>query len=423
MSKGPLDGFVVVELGDFVAMPACSRVLGEMGATVYKVETLAGNLHRNDAPGFGMPELGMDNPGFDMSNANKKFLSIDMRNPKGKEFFDKLLDRADVFITSLRSQSLGRLGYDYETLHQKYPKMVYAQMRGWGERGALKDAKGFDATCYAARGSLLMSIPQAGEHFQPGNLPAAFGDFNSAMALGLGIMSAVWKANQTGVGDKVTVCLHHMALWGMQVPVVAEPFGVPFPKSREAAPCPTNNSYMTKDGVWFLICYGTYDSWYPFVANLIGLEEFAEDPRYTNCAEINANGEVRTVVQMFSDAFAKHDWDYWEQVFIDNDVPYAKCQTMEDVMKDEEAYANDMLRPIDYDSIGDHSITTMPIRFASQGDPEITRAKPLGYDTAEVMREIGYSDADVADFVAEGAVKCFDGEAPAHLDEVSVSRV
>ena len=421
--SGPLEGLVVVELGDYVAMPASSRVLGEMGATVYKIETLKGNLHRGDGPGFGMPELGYDNPAFDMSNANKKFLSIDMKTDEGRELVEKLLDKAHVFITNLRNPSLVRLGYDYETLHAKYPKLVYAQMRGYGERGPMKDAKGFDATCYSARGGLLMSIPQSGEHFQPGNMPAAFGDFNAALALGFGIMSAVWKAEQTGFGDHVTVNLHHMALWAMQVPVISEPFGVPYPKSRKAAPCPTNNSYMTKDGVWFLICYGTYDSWYPFVARLFGLEEYADDPRFTNCASINETGEVETVVQMFSDAFAKHDWAYWEDLFIKEDVPYARCQTMDDVMHDEEAYVNDMLRPIDYESIGEHSITTMPIRFKSQGDPEITRAKPIGYDTRKVMKEFGYTDEQIDEAVAKGAVQCFSGEAPADLEEVSVPQV
>lgn len=272
LPKG-LEGLVVVELGDYVAMPACTRALGEMGAAVYKIETIKGNLHRGDGVGFGMPELGPGNPAFDMSNANKKFLSIDMKSDGGRELVEKLLEQADVFVTSLRNPSLKRLGYDYETLHARYPRLVYGQMRGYGERGAMKDAKGFDATCYSARGGLLMSIPQAGEHFQPGNMPAAFGDFNSCIALGLGIMSAVWRAQRTGVGDHVTVNLHHMALWGMQVPVVSAPFGVPFPKSRKAVPCPTNNSYMTADGVWFLICYGTYDSWYPFVALLIVLED------------------------------------------------------------------------------------------------------------------------------------------------------
>ena len=119
-----------------------------------------------------------------MSNANKKFLSIDMKSDGGRELVEKLLEQADVFVTSLRNPSLKRLGYDYETLHARYPRLVYGQMRGYGERGAMKDAKGFDATCYSARGGLLMSIPQAGEHFQPGNMPAAFGDFNSCIALG-----------------------------------------------------------------------------------------------------------------------------------------------------------------------------------------------------------------------------------------------
>lgn len=415
-----LEGLVVVELGDYVAMPACPRQLGELGATVYKVETLAGNLHRMDGPGFGMPELGMDNPAFDMSNANKRFLSLDMRTEGGREIMSKLLDKADIFVTSLRNPSLQRLGYDYETLHEKYPKLVYGQMRGYGERDPMRDAKGFDATCYSARGGLLMSIPQDDEHFQPGNMPAAFGDWNASIALGMGLMSALWRAEKTGIGDLVTVNLHHMALWAMQVPVVSQPFGVPYPKNRKQAPCPTNNAYQTSDGVWFLICYGSYDAWYPFVMRLIGLEEFAEDERYTSCARINENGEVRTVIQMMADAFARHDWAYWEALFKEKDVPYAMCNTMDDVMRDEEAYANDILRPIRYDSIGEHAITTTPVRLKSVGDPVITRAKPVGYDTAAVMEELGYGREDVERFVEMNWVRCFDGEAPASIEEPSV---
>ena len=140
LPKG-LEGLVVVELGDYVAMPACTRALGEMGATVYKIETIKGNLHRGDGVGFGMPELGPDNPAFDMSNANKKFLSIDMKSDGGRELVEKLLEQADVFVTSLRNPSLKRLGYDYETLHARYPRLVYGQMRGYGERGEMKDAR------------------------------------------------------------------------------------------------------------------------------------------------------------------------------------------------------------------------------------------------------------------------------------------
>ena len=203
-----LEGVVVVELGDYVAMPACPRILVEMGATVYKIETPTGNLHRLDGPGFGMPSLEDNDPAMDMAGMNKNWLSIDMKTEEGKEFADKIIASADIFITSIRDKSLARLGYDYETLHKKYPKLVYGQMRGYGPRGPMRHAKGFDATCYAARGSLLMSIPQAGEHFQPGNLPAAFGDLNSSIALGMGLLAALYRAQKTGEGDFVTVNLY-----------------------------------------------------------------------------------------------------------------------------------------------------------------------------------------------------------------------
>lgn len=283
----------------------------------------------------------------------------------------------------------------------------------------MRDAKGFDATSYSARGGLLMSIPQAGEHFAPGNMPAAFGDWNSSIALGMGLMAALYRAEKTGVGDLVTTSLYHMALWAMQVPVVARPFDVPFPKDRKAAPCPTNNSYQSSDGVWFLICYGSYNAWYPFVMRTIGLPEYAEDERYTDCATINANGEVRTVIQLMSDAFAQHDWAYWEKLFLEKDVPYARCNTMDDVLADEEATDNDILRPIHYDSIGDHYITTTPIRMKSVGDPVLRRAKPLGYDTADVMRELGYSEEDINRFIEDKAVRVYDGDVPESLDDLS----
>ena len=418
-----LEGLIVVELGDYVAMPACTRVLGELGATVYKIETTKGNLHRMDGPGFGMPELGMDNPAFDMSNANKKFLSLDLKSDEGREIAFKLISKAHLFVTNLRTPSLKRLGFDYETLHEQFPKLVYGQMRGYGEYGPMKDAKGFDATCYSARGGLLMSIPQAGEHFMPGNMPAAFGDWNASIALGMGLMGALWRAEKTGIGDFVTVNLHHMALWAMQTAVISAPFGVPYPKSRKEASCPTNNSYRTKDGVWFLICYGSYDAWYPFVMRLIGLPEYAEDERYTNCAKINENGDNRKVIELIENAFAQQDWDYWEELFLKEDVPYARCNTIDDALEDEEAFDNDILRPIHYDSIGDKCITTAPLRLASQGDPEITRAKPIGYDTKEVLKEMGYSDEQIKDLIDGGKVRVFEGEAPESIEMVSLGPI
>ncbi|MGN0046472.1 MAG: CaiB/BaiF CoA transferase family protein [Eggerthellaceae bacterium] len=415
-----LEGVVVVELGDYVAMPACPRILGEMGATVYKIETPTGNLHRLDGPGFGMPSLGDNDPAMDMAGMNKNWLSIDMKTEEGKEFADKIIASADIFITSIRDKSLARLGYDYETLHKKYPKLVYGQMRGYGPRGPMRHAKGFDATCYAARGSLLMSIPQADEHFQPGNLPAAFGDLNSSIALGMGLLAALYRAQKTGEGDFVTVNLYHMALWGAQVPVIAGQFDVPFPKDRKAAPCPTNNSYRSKDGVWFLICYGSYNAWYPYVMRCIGLPEYAEDPRYTDCATINANGDVREVIRLMEEAFAQKDWDEWVQIFEENEIPYARCNTIYDTYEDQEAIENDILRPIDYGpELGTHLVTTSPIRMKSVGDPVLRRAKPIGYDTERIMKEFGYTDEDVQHFKEIGAVRCFEGELPDCVEEDS----
>ena len=101
-----------------------------------------------------------------------------------------MLETADIFVTSLRDGALKRLGLDYETIHSKFPKLVFGQMRGYGEYGPMKDAKGFDATSFAARSGFVHAIPQANEHFEPGNSPIAFGDWNASIALAVGLVAA-----------------------------------------------------------------------------------------------------------------------------------------------------------------------------------------------------------------------------------------
>ena len=104
------------------------------------------------------------------------------------------------------------MGFDYETLHEKFPKLVWAQNRGYGEYGPMKDAKGFDATSFAARSGVVSAIPQANEHYEPGNPPIAFGDWNTGCALTAGILGAYAGALLTGEGDKVTASLYHKSI-------------------------------------------------------------------------------------------------------------------------------------------------------------------------------------------------------------------
>ncbi len=402
-----LEGIKVVELTGYVAAPACPRILGEMGATIYKIEPASGDEYRTNGPAFGMQKTDIDDPAFDFASLNKNFLSVNLKTEAGMEFLHKLLADADIMVTSFRDKALKKLGLDWETVHERHPHLVWGQVRGYGEYGPEKDTKGFDATAYGARGGYLASLSQAGD--QPINWPAAMGDWNTSLAITAGLLGALARKDRTGEGDKVTVNLYHCALWSLQMMLGGTQFGDIWPKSRYDATCPTNNTYCSKDGIWFLICFGSYDLFYEHTMRAMGLDWMVGDARYDTAEAINdGSGRNAEVVKIMEKQFLTQDWSYWEPIFQEKEIPYQRLFRPEDVLKDEEAYANDILRPLEYDAFGTKVLPTSPIRFDSMGDPVLYKSRPIGYDTARIMREYGYADEDIARLDGS-AVVCYDG--------------
>ena len=417
-----LKGTIVVDLTQYAAGPAASRLLGELGATVIKVEPFTGDEQRTQSMAWGMNyKSEFDDVAYDCGSFNKEWTAIDCKNPEGHEAMMALLAKADIFVTSLRDGALKRLGFDYETLHEKFPKLVWAQNRGYGEYGPMKDAKGFDATSFAARSGVVSAIPQANEHYEPGNSPIAFGDWNTGCALTAGILGAYAGALLTGEGDKVTTSLYHVGTWAMTSALIAEQQGCKHPKDRMEAKCPTNNSYVSSDGVWFLMCFGNYNKYCKLVFDTIEMDpKYYTDPEYNTLEALAENGKYTEVDAAIHQACKKFTFEELERRFRENDIPFEKIQTVADVLRDEEAFANDQLRRVKYVDQGptsqftdndEYIITTPPFRLASIGDPVLYRSRPVGYDTRKVLKDIaGYTDAEVDKLSADGAVLEYSGD-------------
>jgi len=403
-----LEGLKVIELASFVAAPASPRILSELGAEVIKVEPFQGDDQRTQGPGYGMLRDDIEDPAFDMSSLGKNWVSVNLKNKDGIEFLYKMLETADVMVTNYRDKALVKLGLDYDTIHAKFPHLVFAQMRGYGERGPERDSKGFDATAYSARGGILTSFPQLGE--SPVNVPAAFGDWNASGFLSVGILSALVRKAKTGVGDKVVVNLYHVACWAMQHALVSRQSKALYPRSRKLVPTPSNNCYQAKDGAWFLICQANYNAYYDQMAKAFEIDELIGNDKYSTLEKLTADKTNGYVVELFEKAFAKKNFDEWENIFRDNEIPFQKAFTVDDILADEEAYANDILRSVTYKSYGKRVVPTAPVRLKSVGDPKLWTSKPIGYDTKKYMKQYGYSDADINRMINEGAVKAYEGE-------------
>lgn len=414
---GPLSGVRVVELAEWVAAPAAVRCLGEMGAEVIKVENPAGDPQRTQCYGFGGKRTEECDPTYENVNANKDWISLNLKTEEGMAIFMDLLSTADVFVDGVRDKALKRMGLDYETLHEKFPRLIWAQMRGYGEFGEMRDEPGYDAVCWGSRGGVNAVFRQAGE--SPATAPQGFGDFNAAAIFAGGIVAALFDRTRTGVGNKVTTNLYHVALWGHSHGIQSRQFGAQYPGSRARANNPFNNTYQSRDGVWFLICLPDYNRYFASMMQMLGLDELIEDDRITTLAAMAEHGLQEYVVSKIGEGYARKDYDEWDRIMLEQEVPHQKLFDYDDILADEEAYDNDALRRYESKDFGPRVFNTAPLRFGSYGDPPLVLGKPVGYHTERFLRDKGYSAEEISALEEKGAIRCWHGE---DLDDIPVLR-
>lgn len=148
-----LKGVKIIELTTYVAAPSAGRLLADWGADIIKVEATP----RGDVTRYVVPLPGMKPVAYQYHNANKRSIAVNLKTPEGQEVIHKLLETADVFFTNTRTKALKKLGLDYETLKEQYPKLIHAQITGFGETGPMANDPGFDNVCYWALGGPMYS--------------------------------------------------------------------------------------------------------------------------------------------------------------------------------------------------------------------------------------------------------------------------
>ena len=207
----PLEGVKVVELASFVAAPTAGRMMAEMGADVIRVESTAGDPWRFYGANCGLPITDEENPLFDIYNLGKKDIQLNTKTPEGKEILFHLLDEADVFITNNRLKSLVRSGLDYESLKDRFPKLIYGLVTGYGQTGPDVDAPGYDGVAFFSRSGMLADMAEPSGY--PASAPGCIGDGATGAALFGGICAALFDRVRTGKGDFVEISLFGNAVW------------------------------------------------------------------------------------------------------------------------------------------------------------------------------------------------------------------
>lgn len=397
----PLKGVKVVELSTFVAGPVTARLLADLGAEVIKVEPPRGDGWRATGINY-LPRTYSEeqNPVFDIYNTGKRFVSLDLKKPEGMAAFRALLERADVFVTNLRPAALQRLGLDYESLKEAYPKLVYGILLGYGEKGPDAGKPAYDTSAFWSKSGFLLDQGVLTEDYRPVQPPFAVGDTVSGYLLMGQICAALVRQRETGLGDYVRSGLFHNAIFtmGTMEIVTQGPSGRVFPDVR-AAHGQICADFQCADGEWIYIS-GYSVAMYHDMHVLLGKEEWDHEPKYQGLERWNNREEYYEKARAI---FLTRPSAYWLARAKELDIPMVRMNHYKDLHTDEQAWANGYLEHMTHPNGAVTVMPRSPIEMDSVGELVSLPAGPLGADTAAVLAELGYTPEAIETMTASGA--------------------
>jgi len=395
------DGVRVVELAQWVFVPVAGALLADWGADVIRVDRPEGDPYR----GLASQGIGTDSGGVNLSialaNRGKRSIALDLRTEAGREVLHRLLEDADVLLTSLRPSALERLGLGADEVRQRYPRLVYARGHGYGVRGPDAGLPGYDASAFWARGGVghVLTPP---ERDYPISQRGAFGDRNGGMSLAFGIAAALLRRATTGEGSVVDVSLLATAMWTLSSDVLsALQGGTPRAPGGRVMVNPLVATYRTKDARHIQLVFLESDRyWAPF-CELIGRPELAVDPRF---ADHHARDEhAAACAAVLDEEFAARTFEEWKALLAGIDAPWAPMQAVEELLDDPQVIANDYLGDVALDGGGGYRLPRVPVQF-DERPPDLRRAPEHGEHTEQVLLELGYSWDDIAALGASSAI-------------------
>lgn len=404
-TRKPLTGVKVIELANFIAAATAGRFMADLGADVIKVEAAQGDPLRYTAPSEGRPLDMYENTTWELENANKRCISINIKTPEGKKALFKLLEDADVLITNWRIQALERAGLSYESLKESFPKLVYAICTGYGENGPDKDLPGFDFTAFFARGGYLETLRQADS--RPMNVAPGLGDHNVGMNLAAGILAALYQAKMTGKGEKVETSLFETAVYNMGMMVQAAQYkgiGRPYPINIREAENPCNAAFKTSDDRYIQVCFPNYNVYYNKFMEVLGRTDMIDHESYFPIQNLQANKLGTALHDMVCEEMAKHDVEYWVARLVAADLPFSKAQSWEEILVDPQAWENDCFYTMEYENGNKRTLVRPPVRFREMGTPDYKRGPFIGEHGTEILKESGYSDGQINEMLENGAL-------------------
>ena len=378
--SGPLSGITIIDLSRILAGPYCTLLLAELGARVIKVEAPQGD----DAREYG-PFTNGKSTYFASVNRGKESIALDLKAPSDRDIFERLLDKADAVVENFRPGTMERLGYGWENLHPRYPRLIYAAASGFGHTGPYSHYPSYDMVVQGLGGIMSITGTPGGDLVRVGT---SVGDLAGGLYTAIALNAAFLHRERTGEATKIDVALFdcQLALLENAVMRYTTTGEIPGPLGARHPSITPFEAFATADG--HLIIAAGNDGLFVKLAQALGRPDLVENPNYKTNALRNQHQPV--LKDEIEGVLRTATTDHWIAVLEKAGLPCGPVNNVAQALAHPQTAARNMLVAVEDPVTGPLQLVGNPMKLSAFPDPATREPAPqLDGDRAKILRELG----------------------------------
>lgn len=395
-NNGPLAGVKVLDLSLLLPGPLCSKHLADLGAEVIKVENPRMADGSRYMLGDGVPYL------FLQLNRGKKAITVNFKRPDGQAVLKKILKDCDILLEGFRPEAMAKVGLDYESLKDEFPRLIYCSISGYGKTGPYKDYAGHDGNYISYSGLLGVTGDEKARPVLPGFQAADIaGGTLTALS---GILAALYEREKTGRGQAIDVSMTDGAFALMEFQLAGYQIEKKDPRpgqSMLSGGLPNYHIYETRDGR-FVMLGALEERFFRSFLRSQGREDALEGRKLGENPDPKDLAELKKIL---TGIFAEKDFGYWQNHFSNPDICLSPVNSISEVIEDPQLKERAMVRREKHPEFGEYLAIGTPFRLSNHNDLAAATPPPgHGEHTREILSDLGYTPDEMEELKKKRAI-------------------